>query len=383
MLFAGSRNTKSHLKNKMEPKVSIIILNWNGLFYTRRCLRSLQKTDYSNYQVIVVDNGSDKNEADILKKEFGLYIRLIKNKVNLGFAEGNNTVLRKARNKYIVLLNNDTEVDPSWLRELVKVMEKNPGVGACQPKIKSLKDPDFFDYAGAAGGFIDILGYPLARGRLFQFVEKDIGQYDDSIEIFWASGTAMMIRRSILSKVGYLDPLFFAYAEEVDLCWRIHRAGFKVIYVPNALVFHLGGATSNRNLVRKMFLVHRNHLILLLKNYSLMELLFLFPIRMGLELMTYFYYLFTRRLTFVNSLLQAHVSVLLSLPLIFEQRKFSQSVGDEKNCFVNSPPWFRGSIIYEYYIKRHRTYQEVLGRELKKHPCLKKMEDLLALKGDK
>ena len=224
-------------------KIAVIILNWNGEDLLRKFLPSVcAHTNANIADVIVVDNGSDDNSVEVLKQEFP-QVKTLLFPQNYGFAAGYNKALEMLDYKYAVLLNSDVETTPHWLEPLLEFAEGNLDVAACQPKIKSLRKREEFEYAGAAGGFIDRYGYPFCRGRIFNTLETDRGQYDDICDIFWASGAALFVRSEIYKKVGGLDPSFFAHMEEIDLCWRIHLAGYRIAVVPQSTVYHLGGAS--------------------------------------------------------------------------------------------------------------------------------------------
>ncbi|MDW8467217.1 MAG: glycosyltransferase family 2 protein [Chloroherpetonaceae bacterium] len=213
---------------------------------------------------------------------------------NLGYAGGCNFGFRHTEGKYVIFLNNDTEQEPDWIEHLVEVAESDERIAALQPKLRSmqakLRGEKVFDYAGAAGGMLDMLGYPYALGRVFNAVEPDHGQYDESRDIFWASGAAMMVRRKAIEQVGAFDDDFFAHMEEIDLCWRLKIAGYRIVSVPKAVVYHYGGATLAAGNPRKIYLNHRNNLMMIIKNASWSRLLWLLPVRVLLELAALIYY---------------------------------------------------------------------------------------------
>lgn len=252
-------------------KIAVIILNWNGADLLRKFLPSVcAHTNADIADVIVVDNGSDDNSVEVLKQEFP-QVKTLLFPQNYGFAAGYNKALEMLDYKYAVLLNSDVETTPHWLEPLLEFAEGNLDVAACQPKIKSLRKREEFEYAGAAGGFIDRYGYPFCRGRIFNTLETDRGQYDDICDIFWASGAALFVRSEIYKKVGGLDPSFFAHMEEIDLCWRIHLAGYRIAVVPQSTVYHLGGASLDAANPRKTYLNFRNNLLMLHKNLPCKE----------------------------------------------------------------------------------------------------------------
>ena len=253
-------------------KVSIVILNWNGEEMLRKFLPSvLVCSSAKDVEICVADNGSTDGSCRLLTEEFPT-VRLICLDQNYGFAEGYNRALAQVEAEYVVLLNSDVEVGPDWLKPLVAFMDAHPEVGACQPKILSQRNRDYFEYAGAAGGFIDRLGYPFCRGRIFDMVEKDEGQYDTPLSIFWATGAALFIRQQLYREVGGLDGRFFAHMEEIDLCWRLRSRGYAIYCIPYSTVYHVGGATLKKENPRKTFLNFRNNLLMLYKNLPQNEL---------------------------------------------------------------------------------------------------------------
>lgn len=251
---------------KESKPVAVIILNWNGEKLLRDFLPSVIKTTDSDIaDVIMVDNGSTDNSVAVVEREFA-GVKLIKYTENYGFAEGYNRAIAETNYRYTVLLNSDVETTAGWVNALYDYMEANPEVGACQPKIRSYVNREEFEYAGASGGFLDRNGYPYCRGRVFATVEKDNGQYDTVIPIFWATGAALMVRSQLYLDAGGLDKDFFAHMEEIDLCWRILLRGLKIMVVPQSTVFHLGGGSLPASNPRKTYLNFRNNLLLLHKN---------------------------------------------------------------------------------------------------------------------
>ncbi len=264
-------------------RIAVIIPHYNGQRLLEGCLPPLLRSDYPAYAVYLVDNGSTDGSAEWAKRTFP-QLQVIPAGTNLGYAGGCNLGISSTTEEYVVLLNNDTEVDPGWLAHLAGALDADPSIAAAQPKILWLKEKDTFDYSGGAGGEIDVFGYPYCRGRLFRTLEKDEGQYDDARpDIFWTSGSASIYRRSALDAVGLLDEEFFMHMEEIDLCWRLHLAGFRAVSVARSLVHHLSGGSLPAGEYRKMFLNHRNSLLMLWKNYSLATLAWVWPARLALE----------------------------------------------------------------------------------------------------
>lgn len=249
-------------------KTAIVILNWNGSPMLRRFLPSVvANTPSSIATVIVADNGSTDDSLAVLASEFPS-VGVIRLDRNYGFAEGYNQALRRVGEgyEYYLLLNSDVETPAGWLEPMLAYMSSHPDVAACQPKLRAEHTRSHFEYAGAAGGYIDRLGYPYCRGRLFDTVETDRGQYDDVADIFWATGAALLIRCAVYWQVGGLDGRFFAHQEEIDLCWRLRARGHRLVCVPQSVVYHLGGGTLPKENPRKTFLNFRNNLLLLYKN---------------------------------------------------------------------------------------------------------------------
>lgn len=250
----------------MNKPVSVIILNWNGAKLLREFLPSvITHTPDGIADIVVADNGSTDSSINVIRDEFPT-VRLMRFEENLGFAGGYNRAIAETDTKYIVLLNSDVAVDRDWLTPLYTFMERNDDVAACQPKIRAYTARDRFEYAGAAGGFLDRNGYPYCRGRLFDTIERDEGQYDTSIDVDWASGACLMVRRDVYQRVGGLDTAFFAHMEEIDLCWRMRIAGYRIAAVGDSHVFHLGGGSLPASNPRKTYLNFRNNLLMLRKN---------------------------------------------------------------------------------------------------------------------
>lgn len=247
------------------PRVSIIIVSWNARTVLRKCLPSVVKTDYPNFEIIVADNASTDGSAAWIADEYPS-VKIVRHPDNWLFCRGNNAAIPHATGDFVLLLNNDVEVPPGWLRPLVQTMTRHPDVGAVQPKLLQYEDRGRFEYAGAAGGFLDRAGYPFTRGRLFDTMERDRGQYDDACDVFWATGAAILLRRSALEEVGLLDERFEMHMEEIDLCWRLQRHGYRVRVQPESTVYHIGGASLPQGSPKKTYYNFRNSLLLLYKN---------------------------------------------------------------------------------------------------------------------
>ena len=247
-------------------KVAVVILNYNGRKFLEQFLPNvIANCDPSRTEIIVADNASTDDSVAFMKGRFP-EIRLIENGSNGGFATGYNLALRQVEAQYYVLLNSDIEVAPNWIEPVVAMMDADPQIAACQPKILSYHHKGQFEYAGACGGFIDKFGYPFCRGRVFQNLENDEHQYDAPMEVFWATGACMFVRADLYHQIGGLDDSFFAHMEEIDLCWRLKNAGYKVYCCPQSHIYHIGGGTLPKNSPRKTYLNFRNNLSLLVKN---------------------------------------------------------------------------------------------------------------------
>ena len=264
------------------PHIAVVILNWNGRRYLEQFLPSVMATRYANWELVVADNGSTDDSLDFLSRHYPS-VRQIRLTQNHGFAGGYNRALREVDADYYVLLNSDVETEPGWLQPMADLLESHPGIAACQPKILSYHHRDLFEYAGAAGGWLDQYGYPFARGRVFDICEKDSGQYDSTEPVFWASGAALFIRARVFHEMKGFDEFFFAHQEEIDLCWRIQLAGHQVWACPQAVVYHVGGGTLPRGNSLKTFLNFRNNRIMLSKNLPWQRKIWTIPLRFGLD----------------------------------------------------------------------------------------------------
>lgn len=270
----------------MKEKIDILIVHLNGEEVIRNCLESIKKNS-KEFNIYVLLNGTTDNSEEVIKKTYSK-TNISKTKEVIGFAEASNILARKAKSDYIVFLNNDVEVGKNWLSEMLKTIKNHKNCIACQPKIKSYSNRKYFEYAGAAGGFIDVYGYPFCRGRIFDSIEEDKGQYNDEIRVFWACGVCMMVKRKEFLGLGGFDESFYMYGEETDFCWRANILGKEIWYCPKTEIYHIGSFSIGKQKInlRKDYLHSRNHLILLLKNYSFEELLKVMPIRIALEVIS-------------------------------------------------------------------------------------------------
>jgi GT2 family glycosyltransferase len=336
-------------------KLSIVILNWNGSHHLKRFLPSVIK--YSNFdwvEIVVADNHSDDDSRKVVEKEFprSRYIQLSQ---NYGFAEGYNRALQGNEAEYILLLNSDVEVTEGWLEPMIRMMDSNQLIAACQPKIMQLDHPEKFEYAGASGGFIDHNGYPFCRGRLVNFQEHDLGQYDDPISVFWASGAAMIVRGDVWKELGGFDADFWAHMEEIDLCWRMKNRGYKVVVCPQSKVYHLGGGSLAYGSPQKIYLNFRNNLFVLFKNLPKGKLNTTLFSRMLLDGVAAIQFLVTGQFKAFTKVLGAHRDFYKSLRKLRKKRKvlLSQTVS------TNHPEIYKGSLIFDFFIANKRKFSSL------------------------
>ena len=333
--------------------VAIVILNYNGKNYLEQFLPTLKK--YSQgHQIIVADNQSTDDSLTFLTNHHQ-DIELITLSRNFGYSEGYNRALRQIEADYYILLNSDIEVTENWIEPVITLMDQNPQIAACQPKVLSYKQRDKFEYAGAAGGFVDILGYPFCRGRIFDVVENDQGQYNDSREIFWATGACLFVRASAYFKSGGLDTDYFAHMEEIDLCWRLKRMGFRIFYCGNSKVYHVGGGTLHKTNPFKTYLNFRNSLITLYKNSAFTQLLWKMPLRWMLDVVAAIRFL--SQLSFRNfwAVARAHASFLLHIFRIEVKRKAVQKLG----ITIRFKEMYNGSIVAAYFLKNVKIFSNL------------------------
>lgn len=305
-----------------KSRISVVILNYNGEKLLKKFLPSVIKyTDKTLSDIYVIDNDSQDGSIELLKDKFP-DVKIIINSKNYGFAKGYNLGTLNITSDYIVFLNNDVEVTSNWLTPMLNLMDNNKDIGTCQPKILSFNERNKFEYAGASGGYLDYLGYPFCRGRIFDFIENDENQYDDKIEIFWSSGACFMMRNELFKKNNGFDESFFAHMEEIDLCWRIQSEGYKNYCVPKSKVYHLGGGTLGYNSPTKTYLNFRNNLLMILKNESLVSLIIKLPLRMIFDIVASFSFLIMKKSAFhFYAIYKAYFSFILRAPKILLNKK--------------------------------------------------------------
>jgi len=335
------------------PKVSIVILNYNGRKYLELFLPSVLASTYANKEVIVADNGSSDDSILFLKENFP-HVRIILLPLNIGFSKGYNTALKEVQSDYYVLLNSDVETSPGWIEPVIELMEKDKTIGACQPKILSYNDKHLFEYAGAAGGWMDCLGYPFARGRIFDVCETDRGQYNTIQPIFWASGAAMFVRASLYHKLSGLEEYFFAHMEEIDFCWRMQLEGYGIYVCPESVVYHVGGGTLPKGNERKVFLNFRNNLIMLAKNLPFGQAIWKIPFRFLLDAISAWKSLFAGEAIYFLAISEAHLAFVKWL--LFKQ---NESVFPKKRK-ANLAGWYLHSVVWKHFVRGKKTFTEIV-----------------------
>ncbi|MGD1894581.1 MAG: glycosyltransferase family 2 protein [Cyclobacteriaceae bacterium] len=267
---------------------AIIILNYNGVHFLEQFLPSVVASS-AGHRLIVADNASTDASLEFLQKNYPT-VEIFAFEENYGFAEGYNQALNLVDNTYSILLNSDVEVTPGWIEPVLNLMEQDVSIAACQPKVKAFHQKSHFEHAGAAGGYIDQLGYPFCRGRIIDLTEEDKGQYDNIVPIFWATGACFFVRTQVYKSMGGFDASFFAHMEEIDFCWRLQRAGYKLYYHPQSVVYHVGGGTMPATNPRKTYLNFRNSTVMLYKNEKIISLLWKLPAKLGLDLLAMLYF---------------------------------------------------------------------------------------------
>ncbi|GMT44820.1 MAG: glycosyl transferase family 2 [bacterium] len=325
---------------------AVVILNFNGVGFLKKYLPAVIRHS-EGAEIVVADNASTDDSVEFMKHEFP-QIRLLENKENAGFTGGYNWALSQVESDYYVLLNSDIEVTPNWLQPVIDLMESDKTIAACQPKIRSIFQKDRLEYAGASGGFIDQWGYPFCRGRIFENVEKDHGQYDDVREVFWATGACLFVRANVYHRLGELDEDFFAHMEEIDFCWRAKNEGYKIMVQPASVVYHVGGGTLPKSSARKTYLNFRNNFMLLYKNLPQNRLWKVFAVRLLLDGLAGVRFLLQGHFRDIAAIVKAHFYFYGHLGILKQKRarlKQKQVSGV-----------YRGSLIFAHFFKRVKTF---------------------------
>lgn len=348
------QNTGS--KKMQHPSVAIVILNWNGRKFLEQFLPSVVASVYNNKRIIVADNASTDDSVAFVKAQYP-QIEIIINESNEGFAKGYNTALQQVQSDYYVLLNSDVEVAANWIIPVIDLMETDAMIAACQPKLLAWHKKNQFEYAGASGGWLDTFGYPFMRGRVFDICEEDKGQYNTAQQCFWASGAALFVKARLYHQLGGLDEYFFAHQEEIDFCWRMQLAGYKIYVQPASVVYHVGGGTLPKGNSKKTFLNFRNNLIMLAKNLPVADALWKIPFRIGLDAISAWQNLFRGDGGYFMAIVKAHVHffkwILLSKKQsVFPLKKDRKPVG-----------LYNGSVVWQHFIKKKNTFSEIVDNK--------------------
>ena len=334
-------------------KVSVVIINYNGRKYLEKFLPSVLASTYADMELIIADNASTDDSLEFMQSVYPA-VRIIKLKRNHGYAGGYNEALKEVHSEYYILLNSDVEVTAGWIEPLIELMENNRQIGACQPKILSYRQKDQFEYAGGAGGWIDCLGYPFARGRIFDICEKDQGQYNHSEPIFWASGAALFVRAELFHKAKGFDTYFFAHMEEIDFCWRLQLLGYIIYACPASEVFHVGGGTLPKGNERKVFLNFRNNMIMLAKNLPRRQSFWKIPLRICMDFISAFKSLFAGHLVYFMAVAEAHLAFFKWLffmqgKSVFPVRRRARLSG-----------WYLHSVAWKHFMDGKERFDEIV-----------------------
>jgi len=337
------------------PLVAIVILNYNGRHHLSNFLPSVVSATYANQHIIVADNASSDDSVEWLQANYPT-ITVIQLSQNFGFAKGYNEALKQVKADYYVLLNSDVEVTPNWIEPIVDLFLSDDSIAACQPKLLAYHQKDSFEYAGGSGGWIDSLGYPFSRGRIFEVCEKDLGQYNTTQPIFWASGAALFIKADAYHEMNGLDEYFFAHQEEIDLCWRLQLAGYKVMACPAAVVYHVGGGTLPKG-EKKIYLNFRNNLIMLWKNLTAVQKCRVFPLRLVLDAAALGKNLLGGSMASVRGIIKAYGSFLVWLTTKQSRQWYP------KNKAAKPAGIYHGWIVVDYFLRHKKTFSEIIGEE--------------------
>lgn len=336
-------------------KTAVVILNWNGKKLLEEFLPSvLRYTPLSDVEIVVADNGSTDDSLHFLENTYPQITRIVLPE-NYGFAGGYNNALKEVDATYYILLNSDIEVTENWLSPIIDYLDNNPDVAALQPKIRAQRNKPFFEYAGAAGGFLDKYGYPFCRGRIFMKVEEDHNQYDTPTDILWATGACLAIRSKDFFDAGGFDASFFAHMEEIDLCWRLNNRGRRIVCLPSSTVFHVGAATLKKESPRKTYLNFRNNLLMLYKNLPRRRLKKTMIIRLILDYIAALQFTITGKYTNAKEVIRAHKD-------FYDNRKnFRQARQENLRLMINDEPKtiYYKSILAAYYLKGIRTFSKL------------------------
>ncbi len=338
------------------PFFSIIIVSWNALEHLQNYLLSIAATDYPDYEIILADNASEDGSKAWVREHYP-DVKIAEFDTNYGYCGGNNRAVPYAEGDILLFLNNDVRAEPDWLHGLARCFEKNSEIAAVQPKMLSDEQPDHFEYAGAAGGYLDRFGYPFCRGRIFDTVEEDEGQYDNETDIFWASGAALAIRKEVFEELGGFDEDFEFHMEEIDLCWRLWNNGYRVRFCPNSTVYHLGGGSMAMGSPRKVYYNYRNNLRMLWKNCSADSIIWRFWGRYKLDIVASFRSLADGNWEEFKAIARAHYDFWKTFSQTHEKRAELQN---QRTNDDDPETLLPVSIIVEYFVKGKMKFWELL-----------------------
>jgi GT2 family glycosyltransferase len=336
------------------PKVAVVILNWNGVKYLEQFLPSVMSSAWPGLDVVVGDNASTDGSVAFLEKNYPS-IKIIQNDKNYGFTGGYNKVLEQVTADYFVLLNSDVEVSTDWIAPVIGLMESDPNIAAAAPKIRAFAQKDHFEHAGAAGGFIDHYGYPFCQGRIFYEIEEDKGQYQQSKEVFWATGAALFVKSRYWVEAGGFDDRFFAHMEEIDLCWRLKNMGYKVMYCAESEVFHVGGGTLNAENPFKTFLNFRNNLLLLKNNLPFWRGLLVICLRIWMDLIAIFRFLGEGKRKDAWAVSRAHQNFVFRT----KRSAIPNAAKIRNSANGNLSGMYKRSIVWDFFAQKKRHFTDL------------------------
>ena len=346
-------------------KVAVVILNWNGIKYLHDFLPFVMASTWPNLDIVVGDNGSTDDSLGFLRANYPS-VRIIENKENYGFTGGYNRVLAQVKADYYILLNSDVEVQPGWIEPVIALMQTDSKIAAAAPKILSYAQKDNFEHAGAAGGFIDKFGYPFCRGRIFYEIEQDNGQYDQPGEIFWASGAAMFIKMKNWDEAGGFDESFFAHMEEIDLCWRLKNMGYKVMYCPQSVIYHVGGGTLNSENPFKTYLNFRNNLLLLKNNLPFWRAFWTISLRFWMDLLALARFLMEGKRKDAWAISRAHQNFVVRL---FQSKvksdiikRYHRQISNEKYHHITGV--YSRSLVWDFFVNKKTKFTDLEKKDI-------------------
>lgn len=339
------------------PKVAVVIIHWNRQALLEKFLPAVLASTWPNLEVVLADNASTDNSVAYVRQHFP-GVKIVRNESNYGYAGGYNHALKQVEADYYVLLNNDIEVPAGWIEPIIEAMEADKNLGACQPKILDYKNKTHFEYAGACGGFIDRYAYPFCRGRIFNHLEEDKGQYDTPADIFWATGACMFIRASLFQQAAGFDEYFFAHMEEIDLCWRLQLMGFRLQVIPQSRVYHVGGGTLDKINAHKTYLNFRNSLLMIYKNQASLNLWWIILVRSTLDLIASLQFLARGQWAHSWAIHRAHADFFFKLGRWHKKRREVQHMRHNKQLHGV----YAGSIVFAHYALGKKHFSDLTSR---------------------